>query len=440
MLRSLEILSNRRPHADPDIYLHNSRRCLAWCVSLWVLAAFLLAALPTFFTLAAGAAVTAPNGTDTNPLNLTPEVQAAFQHFYDLDYGNAEKAFQKIAAEHPTDPMAVDYLLNNTVFRELYRLDLLDTTLYVQDGFLSGKHPVVEDMRVRPKVEVLYNRAIELSNEKLRSDPNDVDALFARGYATSLETVYVGMVEKKYVPALKSALSARKDDDDVLKLDPKYVDCYLIVGVHDYVLGSLALPFKILAGMVGIHGSKSRGVKELRSVGQNGIINSVSARTALAIFLRREAQYAKAIEVVDGLHRQYPHNFLFSLEEANLLKDSGQGAQAIAAYQGLLAEASKSGGYYSDPHLEMAYYGLGEAARGQQEIAAAAKAYESAAAEPTASPLMQRRAHLRAGEMRDLLGQHAEAKKQYDAVLALGEEFSQADSARKFEQSPYTDK
>jgi TolA-binding protein len=409
-------------------------------MSLWALAATLLLAALTVPVPSAFAVVTAPNGTDTDPLNLNPEVQAAFQHFYDLDYENAETRFQKIAAEHPAEPIAVGYLLNNTVFRELYRLDLLDTTLYVQDGFLSGKHPVVEDMKVRAKVEGLYNRAVELSNARLRANPHDVDALFARGYATSLETVYVGMVEKKYIAALKSASSARSDDDDVLKIDPKYVDCYLIVGVHDYVLGSLALPFKILAGIVGIHGSKSKGMKELHRVGQDGIINSVAARTALSIFLRREAQYSKALEVVDGLHRQYPHNFLFSLEEANLLKDSGQGKRAIAAYQALLAEAVKPGDYYPDAHLEMAYYGLGEAARGQRDIEVARSAYESAAAQPTASPLMQRRAHLKAGEMYDLLGQRASARKQYDAVLALGEEFSQADDARKFKESPYTGK
>ncbi|MGC1783020.1 MAG: tetratricopeptide repeat protein [Acidobacteriaceae bacterium] len=384
--------------------------------------------------------MTAPNGTDTNPLNLTPDVHAAYQHFYDLDYANAEARFEKIAAEHPSDPMAADYLLNNAVFRELYRLDLMDTTLYVQDGFLSGKHPVVEDPRTTAQIEALYNRAIQLSEAKLRADPDDVDALFARGYATSLETVYIGMVEKKYIPALKMALAARKDDDRVLKLDPKYVDCYLIVGVHEYVIGSLSLPYKILAGIVGIHGSKSKGLADLRRVGQYGTVNSVAARTALAIFLRREAKYPQAIEVIDGLHRQYPDNFLFSLEQANLLKDSGQGMQAIAAYEALVAQATKPGGYYPDPHLEMAYYGLGEAARGQRKIAEAATAYQNAAIQPTASPLLKRRAYLKAGEMLDLLGQRAEAKQQYDAVLALGEEFSQAQEARKLEQSPYTGK
>ena len=393
-----------------------------------------LAALPT------SAVVRAPNGTDTDPLNLTPEVQTAYQHFYNLDYADAGTLFSKIAAEHPTDPMAADYVLNNAVFRELYRLDLLDTTLYVQDGFLSGKHPVVEDPRASARIEDLYQHAIDLSNRRLAANSNDLDALFARSYATSLETVYIGMVEKKYIPALRMALSARNDDDQVLKQDPKYIDCYLIVGVHDYVLGSLAFPFKILAGLVGMHGSKSKGISELRLVGQEGIVNSVAARTALAIFLRREAKYPQGIVVIDGLAQQYPHNFLFALEQANLLKDSGQGMRAIAAYQALLQRATAPGGYYPDPHLEMAYFGLGEAARGQRYIATAAAAYKNAAVQSTASPLMQRRAHLAAGEMLDLLGRHAPAKKQYDAVLALGTDSVQAQLASKLETSPYRGK
>jgi len=390
--------------------------------------------LPTF------AAVKAPNGTDTDPLNLAPEVQAAYQHFYDLDYATAQTLFEKIAAEHPTDPMAVDYVLNNAVFRELYRLDLLDTTLYVQDGFLSGRHPVVENMQARARIDALYQRAVHLSSRRLAANPNDADALFARGFATSLETLYIGMVEKKYVTALHMASASRKDDDAVLKLDPNYVDCYLIVGVHDYVMGTLAFPLKVLAGLVGIHGSKSKGMQELRRVGRDGIINSVSARTSLAIFLRREAQYGKALDVIDGLAHQYPHNFLFALEQANLMKDSGKGMRAIAAYQALLQRATAPGGYYPDPHLEMAYYGLGEAARGQRHIQQAANAYESATTQPTASPLMKRRAHLAAGEMFDLLGERAQAKQQYDAVLALGTDSDQAERAIRYQDSPYRGK
>jgi tetratricopeptide (TPR) repeat protein len=181
-------------------------------------------------------------------------------------------------------------------------------------------------------------------------------------------------------------------------------------------------------------------MQELRKVGREGIINSASARTALAIFLRREAQYGKAIEVIDGLAQQYPHNFLFALEQANLMKDSGDGMRAVAAYQTLLRRATSPGGYYPDPHLELAYYGLGEAARGQRQIQEAASAYQNATSQPTASPLMKRRAHLAAGEMYDLLGQRAQAKQQYDAVLSLGSDSDQAVRATRYESSPYRGK
>ncbi len=407
---------------------------LRWIGICAVIVLLLTVALPTL------AVVKAPNGTDTDPLNLEPDVQAAYQHFYNLDYGNAQSLFDKIAAEHPTDPMAAGYVLNNAVFRELYRLDLLDTTLYVKDGFLSGKHPVTENLRATRQIQALYQRALNLSNRRLAANPNDADALFARGFATSLETLYIGMVEKKYITALHMASASRRDDDAVLKLDPNYIDCYLIVGVHDYVMGGLAFPLKILAGLVGIHGSKSKGIQELGWVGREGMINSVSARTALAIFLRREARYGKAIEAINGLAHQYPHNFLFALEQANLMKDSGEGMRAVAAYQSLLQRATAPGGYYPNPHLELAYYGLGEAARGQRHIQEAASAYENATMQPTASRLMKRRAHLAAGEMFDLLGQRAQAKQQYDAVLTLGSDSDQAERATKYEASAYRGK
>jgi tetratricopeptide (TPR) repeat protein len=431
-----------------EIFIDNShspdssnpwRRLQQHHLSQWMRMCALALVLPAV-ALPTAAAVQAPNGTDTDALNLAPEVQVAYQHFYDLDYATAQTLFEKIAAEHPDDPMAIDYVLNNAVFRELYRLDLLDTTLYVEDGFLSGKHPVTENVHATRQIQALYQHAVDLSNRRLAVNPNDADALFARGFATSLETIYIGMVEKKYIAALHMASASRKDDDAVLKLDLKYVDCYLIVGVHEYVLGGLTLPLKVLAGLVGIHGSKSKGIKDLERVGRDGIINSVAARTSLAIFLRREAQYPKALEVIDGLASQYPHNFLFALEHANLLKDSGQGMRAIAAYQALLQRSTAPGGYYPDPHLEMAFYGLGEAARGQRHFGDAAVAYESATTQPTASPLMKRRAHLAAGEMFDLLGQRTEAKKKYDAVLALGTDSDQAERATKYEVSPYRGK
>ena len=167
-------------------------------------------------------------------------------------------------------PLAVDYVLDTVIFRELYRLDLLDTTFYAHDGFLNGKHAVAADHAVAEQVNSLFNKAMDLSDQQLSKHPEDVDALFARGWARSLHAVYIGLVERSFVSALHVALQARSDDEKVLRLDPKYIDAKLIVGVHQYVTGSLPFGLKILAGVAGITGSKSKGIEDLRDAGGAG--------------------------------------------------------------------------------------------------------------------------------------------------------------------------
>src|SRR6202453_4757461 len=284
--------------------------------------------LAIFIVLLTGSgrgAVTTPAGVDTNPLNLDPLVRQAFQRFYILDYDGALSRFEKVQEQNPTSPLAVDYVLDTMIFRELYTLDLLDTTSYAHDGFLNGKHAVVADRAVAEQINSLFTRAIDLSEQELSKNPEDVDALFARGWARSLRAVYIGMVERSFVSALHVALQARSDNEKVLKLDPRYVDAKLVVGVHQYVTGSLPFGLKILAGAAGITGSKPKGIQDLRDAGGRGVITSVEARTALGLFLRREAKYDEAVAVTRSLTDEFPRGFLFRLELANLTKDAGRG-------------------------------------------------------------------------------------------------------------------
>ena len=155
-------------------------------------------------------------------------MRQAFERFYILDYDGALSRFEKVQAQNPTSPLAVDYVLDTVIFRELYRLDLLDTTLYAHDGFLNGKHTVAPDHAVADQVSSLFNKAMDLSGQQLSKNSEDVDALFARGWARSLHAVYIGLVDRSFISALHVALQARSDDEKVLRLDPKYIDAKLI--------------------------------------------------------------------------------------------------------------------------------------------------------------------------------------------------------------------
>ena len=371
----------------------------------------------------------------TNPLNRDPLVIEASDHFYNLDYPGAVDRFERFHAAHPGDPQATALLLDAVLFQELYRLDLLDTTFYANDGFLTGRHAVVEDPKTRDRILALADEAIHEADWRLTRNQNDVDALYARGWARSLKCTYIAMVERSYVSGFKLALAAKNDHVRVLQLDPDYIDAKLVVGVYEYVVGALPLPFKLLIGFAGISGSKTRGLEMLTDDGNRGFATSVEARTTIALFLRREARYAEAVKVVQSLRMQYPRDYLFSLEEANLRKDAGEGMAAVAAYRDILA-ANKPG-YYSSARMELAFFGLGDALRGQRHFADAAQSYEQAALTPNVGAELKIRSLLNAGECHDLNGERQPALRDYQMAIDAGPNTSRADTARKYLRTAY---
>jgi hypothetical protein len=372
----------------------------------------------------------------TNPLNHDPLVREAYQHFYNLDYPGAVERFERFHAAHPGDPQPTTLLLEAVVFQELYRLDLLDTTFYANDGFLTGRHATVEDPKTRDHILVLADEAIHEADWRIGHNPNDIDALYARGWARALKCTYIAMVQRGYGAGFRLAMKAKDDEVRVLQLDPDYVDAKLVVGVYEYVVGALPLPFKFLIGFAGITGSKSRGLAMLNDDGNRGVMTRVESRTVIALFLRREAKYKEAIQVVRGLKNQYPHDFLFCLEEANLRKDAGEGMDAVASYRDVIASSARPG-YFPSAQLELAYFGLGDALRGQRHFGEAAQAYEQAAWTRNVGPELKIRSLLAGGECRDLNGERQLAVKDYQAAIEAGPNTSRADTARKRLRNPY---
>ncbi|MGD0521445.1 MAG: hypothetical protein ABSA48_09340 [Terracidiphilus sp.] len=373
----------------------------------------------------------------TNPLNRDALVREAFERFYNLDYPGAIERFERFHAAHPGDPQPTALLLEAVVFQELYRQDLLDTTFYANDGFLTGRHATQEDAKTRDRIMALADEAIHEADLRLGKNPNDVDALYARGWTRALECTYLAMVQRGFGSGFRLAMKAKDDDMRVLELDPDYVDAKLVVGVYEYVVGALPWPFKFLIGFAGITGSKTRGLEMLKDAGNRGVITSVEARTAIALFLRREARYKEAIQVIRGLKNEYPRDYLFCLEEANLRKDDGEGMVAVDAYREILAANARPGYYYS-ARMELAYFGLGDALRGQRHYGEAAQSYEQAAWTPKVGPELKIRSLLAAGECHDLNGERPLALKDYQAAIDAGPETSRAGTARKYLRNAYT--
>lgn len=358
-----------------------------------------------------------------------------FDHFYNLEYDKSLREFETAQQAHPDDPFAVNHTLAAVIFKELLRIGALDTEAYAGDTFLTKQAIAPADPKVRERVIQLTGQSLALSQAQLDKNPNNVDALYARGATRALRATYTGIVDKAWFSGLRSAVAARHDEERVLELDPNYVDAKIVVGTHLYIVGSLSWPVKVAASVAGLSGSKQKGLDDLRQAAAGPHMETANdAKIVLALFLRREQKYDEALKVVNGMQTEFPRNFMMAAEYAHLLNAAGHGQEAVAAYRKVLAGCH--GNAYSLCRTEVPAYGLGEALRGQRDYAGAAEAYELAATSGHDAELRQR-ATLAAGQMYDLLQKRDTALVKYKAVIAENSATNSADLARHYMKQAY---
>ena len=360
--------------------------------------------------------------------------RSGYDHFYNLEYDQAIQDFQKVADTHPDDPAAWNHLLEAVLFQQLYDYDALDTSLYTHESFITSKQIFLPEP-VKQRIKDLTEKALALSEKRLKANPNDVQALYTRGATKGLRATYLTLVEHAWFSALRNALSARHDHEEVLRLNPNFIDAKTLVGAHNYVIGSLSTPMKILVGATGIHGDKNKGLAYLFEVAKSNGESSADARVALSLFLRREQRYNEAIQVAHSLVQDHPRNFLFAMEEANLMKDAGKGPVAVTAFRVLLDNCKKS--KYPNAHVEMAEFAFADALRGQNQLPEALQAYEAAGNGNSKNKELRQRALLAAGEVSDTLNRREEALNNYRATIALDSSSNEGDAARKYLNKPY---
>jgi tetratricopeptide (TPR) repeat protein len=384
-------------------------------------------------TAAAGAQMHSASGAAISTAR-DPLIDTAFERFYNMDYNRATQLFEKVLEKHPTDPFAVNHLLSVVLMRELYRTGAMNTGEYANDSFIGQTHHPA-DSKVKERIQQLVVRAGELEEQQLKANPKDVDALYARGVTRAQFSLYTALIERAWFSALRSAVGARHDHERVLELNPNYLEAKLVVGTHNYVMGSLPWSVKVAVALAGLSGSKEKGLQYLREAAAGSGENSVDAKVVLSLFLRREHNYDEARGLMHELAGRYPRNYMFSLEEANLFRASSRPQEAAAVYRQVWRNGRD--GKYGDLHYETAASGLGDLLRSQKDYAGAAGAYELVNEASNPDPETLQKANLAAGEMYDLLRKRDRAMKKYEMVLAVNGSTLPAEQARKHIKEAY---
>ncbi len=363
-----------------------------------------------------------------------PQSDAAFDHFYNMEYDRATQEFEKIVEKHPNDPFAVNHLLTAVLMHDLYDTGAMNTGDYSNDSFI-GRTPRPTPPAVKERIKGLVRRAESLEEQQLKANPESVDALYCRGVTRAQFSVYTGLVERAWFSALRNAVGARHDHEHVLELDPNYVDAKLVLGTHNYVISHLPWSVKVAAALAGLSGSSEKGLAYLREVAKSEGENAVDAKIVLTLFLRREHQYDEALGYMNELAAKYPKNHLFLTEVANLQRAAGRLQEAETVYRKVWQNGRE--GKYGNLHYELAAWGLGELLRSEKNLAGAAAAYDLVNEAPNPDPDVLQKANLAAGEMYDLLQKRDLAMKKYETVLAGNANTGPADEARRYIKEAY---
>jgi len=351
-----------------------------------------------------------------------------------MDYERAIADMEKVAAQHGDDPYAINNLANTYLIRELFRMGALDPTDYANDSFIgSPRRPATEE--AKKKIKEFLERATGLEEDRLRVNPNDVEALYARGVTRGMRSSYTGLIDRSWLTALRSAVGSRHDHERVLELSPTFTDAKLIVGTHDYVVGSLPWAVKMAASLVGFSGNKERGIEELYAASKGGGEASIDARILLALFLRREGRFDEALNLVRGLTQQFPQNVIVGLEEGDLLRAAHRDKEAVAAYRKVWD--SGHAGHFPFGNYELSSVNMGDTQRALKDDAGALVSYNLM--EDVAHPATEfrQRAALGAGEIYDLQQKRDLAVKKYNLVVSVDGSSKWAESARKYLREPY---
>src|SRR5205807_2878361 len=180
----------------------------------------------------------------------------------------------------------------------------MNTGEYANDSFVGQPHRSA-DSKAKERIKQLIGRAESLEEQHLKSNSNNVDALYSRGVTRAQFAVDTALVERAWFSALRNAVGARHDHERVLELNPNYLDAKLVVGAHNYVMGSLPWSVKVAVALVGLSGSKEKGFQYLREVANGTGENTVDAKVVLSLFLRRERNFDEARSIMHDLAARY---------------------------------------------------------------------------------------------------------------------------------------
>ena len=380
--------------------------------------------------------------TDAERARFEELRRSGLDALYNIDYEKAQRDFNEIIKLYPNHPGGYQLQAARVWIKTLYESRRLQVSLYSSESFYSNGDDKV-DPKIVTEFRNLTREAKRLAEAKLKKEPKNIEALDFLANTEGLKASFEEAVERRHFAALRDGNDAVNHHREVLKLDPKYVDAQITIGLYEYVVGSLPLPVKILAGATGYRGSKKRGLALLEQVAKEGRWSQDDAKSVLILLYTREKRFADVLKLTRELSAKYPRNYLLRIETADALvslakvkrkeKDLAGAVQAekeaFATFDELLRDRNVRDS--AARALDLIHFKYGEALLMAGYHDRAAKEFLAATRVDRAEPGLITMAHLFAARSYDVAGKRDEALAQYKQVLARPNVYDAHDEAKR---------
>jgi len=380
--------------------------------------------------------------TDAERARFEELRRSGLDALYNIDYDKANRDFNEIVKLYPNHPGGYQLLAARLWIKTLYESRRLQVSLYSSESFYTNGDDKV-DPKIVTEFRNLTREAKRLAEAKLKQEPKNIEALDFLANTEGLKASFEEAVERRHFAALRDGNDAVDHHREVLKLDPKYIDAQITIGLYEYVVGSLPLPVKILAGATGYRGSKKRGLAMLEQVAKEGRWSQDDAKSVLILLYTREKRFADVLVLTRELSVKYPRNYLLRVETADALvslagvkrkeKDLAGAVQAekeaFATFDELLRDRNVRES--ATRALDLIHFKYGEALLIAGYNERAAKEFLAATKVDRAEPGLITMAHLFAARSYDVAGKRDEALAQYKEVLARPNVYDAHDEAKR---------
>ncbi len=380
--------------------------------------------------------------TDAERARFEELRRSGLDALYNIDYDKAQRDFKEIVQLFPNHPGGYQLLAARVWIKTLYESRRLQVSLYSSESFYTNGDDKV-DPKIVTEFRNLTREAKRLAEAKLKQEPKNIEALDFLANTEGLKASFEEAVERRHFAALRNGNDAVNHHREVLKLDPKYIDAQITIGLYEYIVGSLPLPVKIIAGATGYRGSKKRGLAMLEQVAREGRWSQDDAKTVLVLLYNREKRFADVVKLTRELSAKYPRNYLLKVETADALvslagvkrkeKDLAGAVQAekeaFATFDEVLRDRNVRDS--ATRALDLIHFKYGEALLTAGYHDRAAKEFLAATKADRAEANLVTMAHLYAARSYDAAGKRDDALAQYKQVLARPNVYDAHDEAKK---------